>query len=290
MAVIRYRPRSRPLSKVERTHAMYKSAMVRMYLLVGLGIIVMGIGILIGNALDSRELVSELGYIMPKRLWWFFEAAFNFDTAYDRGFYMLLMVLIIILCIAKSTIRIDDVGIGMSAVLYIVFASLMGLWLSTWIWSNAGTIFLMLIFVAILLVGISAISAITKKGLSSLFWMVCIGIVGSVFIILAHQFVIGADWRFQVANVVVLALVLFRIIIESRHMKVLAGTAVMLEQEITSTHISVLGSIGIYMNAFSLSHYFDSIALGNGFYYLSDDEYLPLEPEPLSTEGAGVCG
>ena len=228
----------------DRVSAIYTDAMSRMYGLVALGIITTGAAIWIGDRAGVGEAIFSFGII---------------------GYLLAIGVLFGTLIAAQRVVSGGNTALG--TVLYLAFTGMEGLFLSPILMAfTTETIGMAFMLTAGVFVAMSAIGLTTKRDLSSWGPILFIGLIGLIVISLINFLLIQSSGLFLLINLLLLRLFLALTVWETKQMKELAQEAALAGDARAATQVSVMGSIGLYLNALNIF-----IILLNLFGMFSDD-------------------
>ena len=224
--------------------AIYTDAMARMYGLVALGIITTGAAIWIGDRAGVGEVIFSFGII---------------------GYLLAIGILFGTLIAAQKVVSSGNTALG--TVLYLAFTGMEGLFLSPILLRfTTETIGMAFILTAGVFVAMSAIGLTTKRDLSKWGPILLIGLIGLIVISLVNVLLIQSGMLFLLINLVLLPLFLALTVWETKQMKELAQQAAVSGDTLAANQVSVMGSIGLYLNALNIF-----IILLNLFGMFSDD-------------------
>ena len=224
--------------------AIYTDAMARMYGLVALGIITTGAAIWIGDRAGVGEVIFSFGII---------------------GYLLAFGILFGTLIAAQKVVSSGNTALG--TVLYLAFTGMEGLFLSPILLRfTTETIGMAFIVTAGVFVAMSAIGLTTKRDLSKWGPILLIGLIGLIVISLVNVLLIQSGMLFLLINLALLPLFLALTVWETKQMKELAQQAAVSGDTLAANQVSVMGSIGLYLNALNIF-----IILLNLFGMFSDD-------------------
>ena len=224
--------------------AIYTDAMARMYGLVALGIITTGAAIWIGDRAGVGEAIFSFGLI---------------------GYLLAIGVLLGTLIAAQKVVAGGNTALG--TVLYLAFTGMAGLFLSPILMAfTTETIGMAFMLTAGVFVAMSAIGLTTKRDLSRWGPILFIGLIGLIVISLVNMLLIQSSGLFLLINLLLLPLFLALTVWETKQMKELAQQAAVSGDTLAANQVSVMGSIGLYLNALNIF-----IILLNLFGMFSDD-------------------
>ncbi len=228
----------------DRVSAIYTDAMARMYGLVALGIITTGAAIWIGDRAGVGEAIFSFGLI---------------------GYLLAIGVLFGTLIAAQRVVTGGNTALG--TVLYLAFTGMAGLFLSPILMAfTTETIGMAFMLTAGVFVAMSAVGLTTKRDLSRWGPILFIGLIGIIVISLVNMLLIQSSGLFLLINLALLPLFLALTVWETKQMKELAQQAAVAGDTQAATQVSVMGSIGLYLNALNIF-----IILLNLFGMFSDD-------------------
>ncbi len=228
----------------DRVSAIYTDAMARMYGLVALGIITTGAAIWIGDRAGIGVAIFSFGII---------------------GYLLAIGVLFGTLIAAQRVVSGGNTALG--TVLYLAFTGMEGLFLSPILMAfTTETIGMAFMLTAGVFVAMSAIGLTTKRDLSRWGPILLIGLVGLIVISLVNVLFIQSGMLFLLINLALLPLFLALTVWETKQMKELAQQAAVSGDTLAANQVSVMGSIGLYLNALNIF-----IILLNLFGMFSDD-------------------
>ncbi len=228
----------------DNASAIYTDAMARMYGLVALGIITTGAAVWIGDRAGVGEIIFSFGLI---------------------GYLLAIGVLFGTLIAAQRVVSGGNTALG--TVLYLAFTGMEGLFLSPILMAfTTETIGMAFILTAGVFVAMSAIGLTTKRDLSRWGPILLIGLVGLIVISLVNVLLIQSGMLFLLINLALLPLFLALTVWETKQMKELAQQAAVSGDTLAANQVSVMGSIGLYLNALNIF-----IILLNLFGMFSDD-------------------
>ncbi len=224
--------------------AIYTDAMARMYGLVALGIVTTGAAIWIGDRAGVGEVIFSFGII---------------------GYLLAIGVLFGTLIAAQKVVSSGNTALG--TVLYLAFTGMEGLFLSPILLRfTTETIGMAFMLTAGVFVAMSAIGLTTKRDLSRWGPILFIGLIGLIVISLVNVLLIQSGMLFLLINLALLPLFLALTVWETKQMKELAQQAAVSGDTLAANQVSVMGSIGLYLNALNIF-----IILLNLFGMFSDD-------------------
>ena len=224
--------------------AIYTDAMARMYGLVALGIVTTGAAIWIGDRAGVGEIIFSFGII---------------------GYLLAIGILFGTLIAAQRVVTGGNIALG--TVLYLAFTGMEGLFLSPILLRfTTETIGMAFILTAGVFVAMSAIGLTTKRDLSKWGPILFIGLIGLIVISLVNVLLIQSGMLFLLINLALLPLFLALTVWETKQMKELAQQAAVSGDTLAANQVSVMGSIGLYLNALNIF-----IILLNLFGMFSDD-------------------
>jgi FtsH-binding integral membrane protein len=224
--------------------AIYTDAMARMYGLVALGIITTGAAIWIGDRAGVGEAIFSFGII---------------------GYLLAIGVLFGTLIAAQRVVSGGNTALG--TVLYLAFTGMEGLFLSPILMAfTTETIGMAFMLTAGVFVAMSVVGLTTKRDLSRWGPILFIGLIGLIVISLVNMLLIQSSGLFLLINLALLPLFLALTVWETKQMKELAQQAAVSGDAQAATQVSVMGSIGLYLNALNIF-----IILLNLFGMFSDD-------------------
>lgn len=224
--------------------AIYTDAMARMYGLVALGIITTGAAIWIGDRAGIGEAIFSFGII---------------------GYLLAIGVLFGTLIAAQRVVAGGNTALG--TVLYLAFTGMEGLFLSPILMAfTTETIGMAFMLTAGVFVAMSVVGLTTKRDLSSWGPILFIGLIGLIVISLVNMLLIQSSGLFLLINLLLLPLFLALTVWETKQMKELAQQAAVSGDTLAANQVSVMGSIGLYLNALNIF-----IILLNLFGMFSDD-------------------
>lgn len=233
-----------PVLDRDKVSAIYTDAMSRMYGLVALGIITTGAAVWIGDRAGIGEAIFSFGII---------------------GYLLAIGVLFGTLIAAQRVVSGGNTALG--TVLYLAFTGMEGLFLSPILLRfTTETIGVAFMLTAGVFVAMSAIGLTTKRDLSSWGPILFIGLIGLIVISLVNVLLIQSGTLFLLINLALLPLFLALTVWETKQMKELAQEAALAGDARAATQVSVIGSIGLYLNALNIF-----IILLNLFGMFSDD-------------------
>ena len=210
--------------------AIYTDAMARMYGLVALGIVTTGAAIWIGDRAGVGEMIFSFGFI---------------------GYLLAIGVLFGTLIAAQKVVSSGNVALG--TVLYLAFTGMEGLFLSPILLRfTTETIGMAFMLTAGVFVAMSAIGLTTKRDLSKWGPILLIGLVGLIVISLVNVLLIQSGMLFLLINLALLPLFLALTVWETKQMKELAQQAAVSGDTLAANQVSVMGSIGLYLNALNI--------------------------------------
>ena len=210
--------------------AIYTDAMARMYGLVALGIITTGAAIWIGDRAGVGEAIFSFGII---------------------GYLLAIGVLFGTLIAAQKVVSSGNIALG--TVLYLAFTGMEGLFLSPILLRfTTETIGMAFMLTAGVFVAMSAIGLTTKRDLSKWGPILLIGLVGLIVISLVNVLLIQSGMLFLLINLALLPLFLALTVWETKQMKELAQQAAVSGDTLAANQVSVMGSIGLYLNALNI--------------------------------------
>ncbi len=228
----------------DRVSAIYTDAMARMYGLVALGIITTGAAIWIGDRAGVGEAIFSFGII---------------------GYLLAFGVLFGTLIAAQRVVTGGNTALG--TVLYLAFTGMEGLLLSPILMAfTTETIGMAFMLTAGVFVAMSAVGLTTKRDLSRWGPILFIGLIGIIVVSLVNMLLIQSSGLFLLINLALLPLFLALTVWETKQMKELAQQAAVAGDTQAATQVSVMGSIGLYLNALNIF-----IILLNLFGMFSDD-------------------
>ena len=228
----------------DRVSAIYTDAMARMYGLVALGIITTGAAIWIGDRAGVGEAIFSFGLI---------------------GYLLAIGVLFGTLIAAQRVVAGGNTALG--TVLYLAFTGMEGLFLSPILMAfTTETIGMAFMLTAGVFVAMSAVGLTTKRDLSRWGPILFIGLIGLIVISLVNMLLIQSSGLFLLINLALLPLFLALTVWETKQMKELAQQAAVSGDTLAANQVSVMGSIGLYLNALNIF-----IILLNLFGMFSDD-------------------
>ena len=228
----------------DRVSAIYTDAMARMYGLVALGIITTGAAVWIGDRAGVGELIFGFGFI---------------------GYLLAIGVLFGTLIAAQKVVAGGNTALGTA--LYLAFTGMEGLFLSPILLRfTTETIGVAFMLTAGVFVAMSAIGLTTKRDLSRWGPILFIGLIGLIVISLVNVLLIQSSGLFLLINLALLPLFLALTVWETKQMKELAQQAAVSGDTLAANQVSVMGSIGLYLNALNIF-----IILLNLFGMFSDD-------------------
>ena len=228
----------------DRVSAIYTDAMARMYGLVALGIVTTGAAIWIGDRAGVGEVIFGLGII---------------------GYLLAIGVLFGTLIAAQKVVAGGNTALGTA--LYLAFTGMEGLFLSPILMAfTTETIGMAFMLTAGVFVAMSAVGLTTKRDLSRWGPILLIGLVGLIVISLINVLLIQSSGLFLLINLALLPLFLALTVWETKQMKELAQQAAVSGDTLAANQVSVMGSIGLYLNALNIF-----IILLNLFGMFSDD-------------------
>ena len=214
----------------DRVSAIYTDAMARMYGLVALGIVTTGAAIWIGDRAGIGEAIFSFGII---------------------GYLLAIGVLFGTLIAAQRVVAGGNTALG--TVLYLAFTGMEGLFLSPILLRfTTETIGMAFILTAGVFVAMSAIGLTTKRDLSKWGPILLIGLVGLIVISLVNVLLIQSGMLFLLINLALLPLFLALTVWETKQMKELAQQAAVSGDTLAANQVSVMGSIGLYLNALNI--------------------------------------
>jgi len=214
----------------DRVSAIYTDAMARMYGLVALGIITTGAAIWIGDRAGIGEAIFSFGII---------------------GYLLAIGVLFGTLIAAQRVVAGGNTTLG--TVLYLAFTGMEGLFLSPILLRfTTETIGMAFMLTAGVFVAMSAIGLTTKRDLSRWGPILLIGLVGLIVISLVNVLLIQSGMLFLLINLALLPLFLALTVWETKQMKELAQQAAVSGDTLAANQVSVMGSIGLYLNALNI--------------------------------------
>ncbi len=224
--------------------AIYTDAMARMYGLVALGIITTGAAIWIGDRAGVGEAIFSFGII---------------------GYLLAIGVLFGTLIAAQRVVSGGNTALG--TVLYLAFTGMEGLFLSPILMAfTTETIGMAFMLTAGVFVAMSVVGLTTKRDLSRWGPILFIGLIGLIVISLVNMLLIQSSGLFLLINLALLPLFLALTVWETKQMKELAQQAAVSGDTLAANQVSVMGSIGLYLNALNIF-----IILLNLFGMFSDD-------------------
>ena len=210
--------------------AIYTDAMARMYGLVALGIITTGAAIWIGDRAGVGEAIFSFGII---------------------GYLLAIGVLFGTLIAAQKVVSSGNTALG--TVLYLAFTGMEGLFLSPILLRfTTETIGMAFMLTAGVFVAMSAIGLTTKRDLSRWGPILFIGLIGLIVISLVNVLLIQSGMLFLLINLALLPLFLALTVWETKQMKELAQQAAVSGDTLAANQVSVMGSIGLYLNALNI--------------------------------------
>lgn len=214
----------------DRVSAIYTDAMARMYGLVALGIITTGAAIWIGDRAGVGEVIFGFGII---------------------GYLLAIGVLFGTLIAAQRVVSGGNTALG--TVLYLAFTGMEGLFLSPILLRfTTETIGMAFMLTAGVFVAMSAIGLTTKRDLSRWGPILLIALVGLIVISLVNVLLIQSGMLFLLINLALLPLFLALTVWETKQMKELAQQAAISGDTLAANQVSVMGSIGLYLNALNI--------------------------------------
>ena len=210
--------------------AIYTDAMARMYGLVALGIVTTGATIWIGDRAGVGELIFSFGWI---------------------GYLLAIGVLFGTLIAAQKVVAGGNTRLGTA--LYLAFTGLAGLFLSPILMAfTTETIGMAFMLTAGVFVAMSAVGLTTKRDLSKWGPILFIGLIGIIVISLVNVVLLQSGTLFLLINLALLPLFLALTVWETKQMKELAQQAAVSGDTLAANQVSVMGSIGLYLNALNI--------------------------------------